>query len=137
MTTPPPSTFPDVEAMVVDVLKADPGLAGATVAVHPPAGFDGTQPVVLVNRRGGAWISDQHVDQPLMELECYGPDKTTALTLANAGRHALLAADGHTYGTSRVTEVLEQDGPHWLPDYVYSGANRYVALIKVFMTTTG
>src|SRR3954453_258293 len=103
MTTPPPSPFPDVEAMVVDVLKAAPGLSAATVAVHPPAGFDGTQAVVLVNRRGGAWISDLHLDQPLIELESYGPDKTTALTLANAGRHALLGAAGHAYGTSRVT----------------------------------
>lgn len=134
MTTPPPSTFPDVEAMVVDVLKSAAGLETATVAVVPPSGFDGTTAVVLVNRRGGAWISDLHLDQPLIELESYGPDKTTALSLANAARHALLTAAGHTYGTSRVTEVLEQDGPHWLPDYVYSGANRYVTLLKVFMT---
>lgn len=134
MTTPPPSIFPDVEAMVVDILKTEPVLSTATVAVYPPSGFDGTQPVVLVNRRGGAWISDLHVDQPLIELESYGPDKTTALLLANAARHALLGAEGHDFGTARVTEVLEQDGPHWLPDYVYSGANRYVTLIKVFMT---
>lgn len=136
MTTPPPSTFPDVEAMSVDILKAGSGLSAATVAVVPPSGFTGAESVVLVNRRGGAWISDLHLDQPLIELECYGPDKTTALTLANAGRQALLGAAGHTYGTSRVTEVLEQDGPHWLPDYVYSGANRYVVLLKVFMTAS-
>jgi hypothetical protein len=127
--------FPDVEAMVVDVLRADTGLATATVSVYPPSGFDGTGRVVLVNRRGGAWISDLHIDQPLIELEVYGPDKTAAHVLANAARHALLGAAGTSYGTTTVTEVLEQDGPHWLPDYVYSGANRYVCLLKVFMTT--
>lgn len=36
MTT-PPSAFPDVEKLVVDVLKADPALAGATIAVNAPA----------------------------------------------------------------------------------------------------
>jgi hypothetical protein len=124
--------------MVVDVLKAEPGLAtaGITVAVNPPGDFNGTQQAVLVNRRGGAWISDLHLDQPLIELEVYGPDKSTALSLANTARRALLAAAGTAYGTSTVTEVLEQDGPHWLPDYVYSGANRYVCLLKVFMTAT-
>lgn len=131
MTTPPPSAFPDVEALVVDVLKADSALASATVAVGPPAGFDGTQKAVLVNRRGGAWTSDLHVDEPLIELEVYGPSKAIAHNLANAARHALLATTGQTIGTNAFTDVEEQDGPRWLPDYLYRGANRYVCVIKV------
>jgi hypothetical protein len=130
MTT-PPSAFPDVEAMVVDVLTADAGLATATVAVSPPVGFDGTQQVVLVSRVGGAWTGDLHVDQPLIELEVYGPSKATAHGLANAARRALLAMIGNTYGTATVTDVAEQDGPRWLPDYLYAAAKRYVCVFKV------
>ncbi|MFC7792377.1 hypothetical protein [Streptomyces cinereoruber] len=134
MTT-PPSAFPDVEKLVVDVLKADPALAGATVAVHAPADFDGTQAAVLVNRRGGAWIGDLHVDRPLIEFEVYGPTKNAAHLLANAARRALLATMGKQLGTGNVVhDVEEQDGPRWLPDYLYRGANRYLCVIRLSLS---
>ncbi|MER5194711.1 hypothetical protein ACWD3J_33250 [Streptomyces sp. NPDC002755] len=134
MTTPtPPSAFPDVEALVVDILEADSALSTALVAVEPPANFDGTTAAVLVNRRGGAWIGELHVDQPLIELEVYGPTKQAAHVLANSARRALLAAAGNRYGTNLITEVEEQDGPRWLPDYLYRAANRYVAVLKVYL----
>ncbi|MGW2043794.1 hypothetical protein ACWCPF_01245 [Streptomyces sp. NPDC001858] len=134
MTTPtPPSAFPDVEALVVDILEADSALSTAHVAVDPPENFDGTTAAVLVNRRGGAWIGELHVDQPLIELEVYGPTKQAAHVLANSARRALLAAAGNRYGTNVITEVEEQDGPRWLPDYLYSAANRYVSVLKVFL----
>ncbi|GAA3392121.1 hypothetical protein [Streptomyces roseoviridis] len=130
MTT-PPSAFPDVEKLVVDVLKADPALAGVTVAVQAPAGFDGTQNAVLVNRRGGAWIGDLHVDKPLIEFEVYGPTKNAAHLTANAARRALLATIGKQIGVNFVSDVEEQDGPRWLPDYLYRGANRYLCVIQL------
>ncbi|WP_062640305.1 hypothetical protein [Streptomyces maremycinicus] len=134
MTTPtPPSAFPDVEALVVDILEADSALSTALVAVEPPANFDGTTAAVLVNRRGGAWIGELHVDQPLIELEVYGPTKQAAHVLANSARRALLAAAGNRYGTNLITEVEEQDGPRWLPDYLYRAAHRYVTVLKVFL----
>ncbi|GAA3374299.1 hypothetical protein GCM10020367_37650 [Streptomyces sannanensis] len=133
MTT-PPSAFPDVEKLVVDVLKADPALAGATVAVNPPTGFDGTQSAVLVNRRGGAWIGDLHLDKPLIEFEVYGPSKNAAHTLANAARRALLATIGKQIGSNLVQDVEEMDGPRWMPDYLYRGANRYLCVIQLSLS---
>ncbi|MEU6881415.1 hypothetical protein [Streptomyces sp. NPDC046712] len=130
MTT-PPSAFPDVEKLVVDVLKADPAMAGVTVAVQAPTGFDGTQNAVLVNRRGGAWIGDLHVDKPLIEFEVYGPTKNAAHVLANAARRALLATIGKQIGANFVSDVEEQDGPRWMPDYLYRGANRYLCVIQL------
>ncbi|MEU7024214.1 hypothetical protein ABZ990_26685 [Streptomyces sp. NPDC046203] len=133
MTT-PPSAFPDVEKLVVDVLKADPALAGVTVAVQAPTGFDGTQNAVLVNRRGGAWIGDLHVDKPLIEFEVYGPTKNAAHILANAARRALLATIGKQVGVNLVQDVEEMDGPRWMPDYLYRGANRYLCVIQLALT---
>lgn len=130
MTT-PPSAFPDVEKLVVDVLKADPALAGVTVAAQAPAGFDGTQSAVLVNRRGGAWIGDLHLDKPLVEFEVYGPSKEAAHVNANAARRALLATMGKQIGGYLVSDVEEQDGPRWMPDYLYRGANRYLCVIQL------
>lgn len=130
-----PSTFPDVEAIVVDLLSDRPELAGAIVDESPPSGFDGTQRAVIVSRRGGAWIDDLHVDKPMIELEVYGPDKTAAHLLANAARAVLLRSAGTVFGTSVITDVAEADGPRWLPDYVYTAANRYLCVIQLSVRT--
>ncbi|MEO3974254.1 hypothetical protein [Streptomyces sp. CAU 1734] len=130
-----PSAFPDVEAIVVELLTNRPELTGATVDESPPAGFNGTQRVVLVNRRGGAWIDDLHVERPVIELEVYGPDKTAAHVLANAARSVLLRSRGAVHGTWLVTDVSEADGPRWLPDYVHPAANRYVCVLHLTMRT--
>ncbi|GGP91577.1 hypothetical protein [Streptomyces roseolilacinus] len=130
-----PSTFPDVEAIVVDLLSDRPELAGAVVDESPPTGFDGTQRAVIVSRRGGAWIDDLHLDRPLIELEVYGPDKTAAHALANAARAVLLRCAGTVFGTSVITDVAEADGPRWLPDYVYTAANRYLCVIRLSVRT--
>lgn len=131
----PTVTFPDVERLVVDFLTDRAELAAATVDNVPPAGFDGTQQVVLVSRSGGAWIDDQHLDTPLVDFEVYGPDKTTAHTLALKVRAALLALRGTLYGTARVTDVVEADGPRWLPDWNRSAANRYYSTVRLSIHT--
>ncbi|WP_053708004.1 hypothetical protein [Streptomyces sp. NRRL B-3648] len=131
----PTVTFPDVERLVVDYLKTRAELATATVDNVPPSGFDGTQQVVLVSRSGGAWIDDQRLDQPLVDFEVYGPDKTTAHTLALKVRSAVLTLRGTLYGTARVTDVVEADGPRWLPDWNRSAANRYYSTVRLLIHT--
>ncbi|CAL9302763.1 MULTISPECIES: hypothetical protein [unclassified Streptomyces] len=126
-----PLAFPDVERLVVDHLRNRPELTGVVVDNRPPAGFDGTQQAVLVSRVGGAWVDDLHLDQPLVDLEVYGPDKTTAHTVALTARAALLAATGTVYGGASVTEVAEADGPRWLPDYNRPAANRYLSTVRL------
>ncbi|WP_432092144.1 hypothetical protein [Streptomyces sp. bgisy100] len=127
--------FPDVERLVVDHLKDRPELAGVTVDNRPPAGFNGTQKAVLVSRTGGAWVDDQHLDQPLVDLEVYGPDKTAAHGVALAARAALLQARGTTYGSAYVTDVVEADGPRWLPDYNRPAGNRYLSTVRLLIRT--
>lgn len=129
----PAVTFPDVEQLVVDFLTDRTELATATVDNVPPPGFTGAQPVVLVSRAGGAWIDDQHLDQPLVDFEVYGPDKTAAHTLALKVRSALLALRGTTYGTAYVSDVVEADGPRWLPDWNRSAANRYYSTVRLII----
>ncbi|PRH79097.1 hypothetical protein C6N75_11490 [Streptomyces solincola] len=135
MSSSAPSTFPDVEALVVDLLSDLPELAGAIVDDEPPAGFDGTQRAVIVSRRGGAWIDDLHLDQPLIELEVYGPTKSAAHILANQARAVVLNSAGTVLGTSVITDVSEADGPRWLPDYLYTAANRYLCVLRLSVRT--
>ncbi|MEU2790612.1 hypothetical protein [Streptomyces sp. NPDC007100] len=125
--------FPDVERLVVDHLKNRPELAGTVVDNRPPAGFDGTAKAVLVSRTGGAWVDDQRLDQPLVDLEVYGPDKTAAHTVALAARAALFTARGTTYGSAYVTDVVEADGPRWLPDYNRPAGNRYLSTVRLLI----
>ncbi|GAA3770662.1 hypothetical protein GCM10022206_06590 [Streptomyces chiangmaiensis] len=124
-------TFPDAERLVVDFLKNRPEMTGVTVDNRTPVGFDGTQQVVLVSRSGGVWIDDLHLDKPLIDLEVYGPDKTTAHGIALAARACVLELVGTTYGTAIVTDIDEADGPRWLPDYNRPAGNRYLATIRV------
>ncbi|MFI5808094.1 hypothetical protein [Streptomyces sp. NPDC051561] len=128
-----PLAFPDAERLVVDHLKNRPELAGVVVDNRPPAGFDGTQRAVLVSRVGGAWVDDLHLDQPLVDLEVYGPDKTAAHTVALAARAAVLTLAGTSYGTAFVTDVVEADGPRWLPDYLRPAGNRYLATVRILV----
>ncbi|MFF3750096.1 hypothetical protein ACFYYH_06480 [Streptomyces sp. NPDC002018] len=123
--------FPDAERLVVDFLEDRPELAGTTVDNRPPAGFDGTQKAVLVSRVGGAWVDDLHLDQPLLDLEVYGPDKTTAHTVALAARACVLELAGTRYGTAAVTDVAEADGPRWLPDYNRPAGHRYLSTVRL------
>ncbi|MBZ4320610.1 hypothetical protein [Streptomyces huiliensis] len=120
-----PISFPDVERLIVDHLRFRSELAGVVVDNRPPAAFDGTQKAVLVSRTGGAWVDDLHLDQPLVELEVYGPDKTAAHTLSLLVRTALLQLRGTAYGTAVVTDVVETEAVRWFPDYNRPAANRY------------
>lgn len=126
-------TFPDAEQLVVDFLKNRAELTGVVVDSRPPAGFDGTQKAVLVSHMGGAWVDDQHLDQPLLDLEVYGPDKPTAHTVALSARACVLELADTVYGSAAVVDVSEADGPRWLPDYTRSAASRYRSTIRLLL----
>ncbi|MFF7983986.1 hypothetical protein ACFZDK_33540 [Streptomyces sp. NPDC007901] len=124
-------TFPDVERLVVDLLKDRSELAGVLVDVEPPSGFDGSQRAVLVSRVGGAWAEDPRLDNPLVDLEVYGPSKPAAHTVSLIARSLLLQLRGAVYGPATVVDVVEEDGPRWLPDYRHATAARYVSTTRL------
>ncbi|GAA1221510.1 hypothetical protein GCM10009665_09650 [Kitasatospora nipponensis] len=126
-----PTVFPDAERVIVDFLRNRTEFASATVDNKPPAGFDGTQAVVLVSRTGGVWIDDQHLDLPQVDLEVYGPDKTSAHALILLARAAVLQLRGTAYGTAQILDVVETDGPRWLPDYNRPAGNRYRNTVRL------
>jgi hypothetical protein len=129
--TDPLVTFPDVERLIVDTLKNRPELAGVVVDNRPPPDFNGTQKAVLVSRVGGAWIDDQHLDQPLVDFEVYGPDKSATHAVALTARALTISLRGVTYGGAVVVDVVEEDGPRWLPDYHHPGSNRYLSTVRL------
>ncbi|HEX6468492.1 MAG TPA: hypothetical protein VF069_05300 [Streptosporangiaceae bacterium] len=129
--TEPLLSFPDVEQFIVDRFKDRGELAGVVVDIWPPAGFDGTQRAVLVSRVGGAWVDDLRVDQALVQLEGFGPDKAAAHAVALVARALALQLRDSAYPGGIVTDVVEEDGPRWLPDYRHPTGNRYLSVIRV------
>ncbi|NYI05247.1 hypothetical protein [Allostreptomyces psammosilenae] len=123
--------LPDVERLVVDHLRYRPELINVTVDNRVPPGFDGTTNTVLVSRMGGAWVDDEHLDKPLLELEIYGPDKPTAHVTSIAVREALLQARGTTYGTAFVSDVVETEASRWYPDYNRPAGARYRTIVQL------
>jgi hypothetical protein len=124
-------TFPDVERLVVDSFRERAELTGVVVDNRVPPDFDGTQRAVLVSRVGGAWVDDQRLDHPLIDLETYGPDKPAAHVVALAARAATFGLRGVSSGGAVVVDVVEEDGPRWLPDYHHPRGNRYVSTIRL------
>jgi hypothetical protein len=125
------AVFPDIERLVVDTLAASPGLSGVVVDNRVPPGFDATTRAVLVSRAGGIWVDDEHLDHPVVDLEVYGPDKPTAHTVSLTARALALGLRGVVYGGAAVLDVVEQDGPRWLPDYVRPNVNRYLFTVRL------
>lgn len=127
--------FADVERFLVDRLRGRAELSGVLVDTVPPPGFDGTRRAVLVSRVGGAWVDDLHLDQALAEFEVFGPDKAAAHATALVARAAVIALRGVSYPGGLVTDVVEEDGPRWLPDYRHPTGNRYVSVLRVVLRT--
>ncbi|HEX2316041.1 MAG TPA: hypothetical protein VHJ17_20020 [Thermomonospora sp.] len=128
--------FADVERFLVDRLRDRSELTGVLVDTMPPPGFDGTRRAVLISRVGGAWVDDLRLDQALVELEAFGPDKAAAHATALVARAAVLAVRGLGYPGGRVTDVVEEDGPRWLPDYRHPQGRRYVAVLRVVLAAS-
>jgi hypothetical protein len=132
--TDPLIVFPDVERLIVDTLKNRSELTGVVVDIGPPAGFDGTQRAVLVSRVGGAWADEAQLDNALVDLEVYGPDKAAAHGVALTARALLVQLRDLTYDGATVRDVIEEDGPRWLPDYRHAAASRYVSTTRLVIS---
>lgn len=119
--------FPDIESLVAAFLAARGELDGVSVGVTLPAGFDGSQRAVVINRLGGAFRSDDCLDDAVTLIDSYGGDKTTAHAVANAVRGVLpLMTSAHHAEGVVVSDVEESQGPCWSPDRRRDGASRYV-----------
>lgn len=119
--------FPDIEGLVATFLTARGELDGVSAGVTLPSGFDGSQRAVVINRLGGAFSSDDCLDDAIVLIDAYGGDKTTAHAVANAVRGVLpLMTSTHHAGGVVVSELQENQGPCWSPDRRHDGASRYV-----------
>lgn len=122
-----PWYFPDVEGLMATFLSARGELDGISVGVVLPPDFDGSQRAVVINRLGGAFLSDDCLDDAIVLVDAYGNSKPVAHAVANAVRGVLpLMTSAQQVGGVAVSELQESQGPCWSPDRRRDGASRYV-----------
>lgn len=108
--------FPDVEVLLVAYLAAaDPS---ARVLTDLPDDLESVLPVWQVRRVSGA-DRDYKLDRPIVDIDTWAADRTTAAQRAHQA-HALLRGDlPHLHAVQPsgvVTSVETIAGPRWLPD---------------------
>jgi hypothetical protein len=108
--------FGDAEAAVVAILRADPALAGVSVSTDL-IGYHSGDDWIRVTRTGGIPTLWMRLDNPVMEIAAYGPDKSSALGLARAARSAVFAARGIYAGNGlALYDVVDSEGLTWSPE---------------------
>ena len=104
---------PDVEAAAVTYLRTALGVLADKVATKVPA----TMParMVRVSLTGGS-RRDVATDVAQVTVECWGPDETTASSMARTGQGLMFSAAGMTAGTVFVRKVETVGGVQNFPD---------------------
>lgn len=119
------TVFGDAEAAVVAILQNDPTLSGVGVSTDL-VGFADSR-WLQVQRTGGIPTLWMRVDNPLITVTAYGPDKASALDLAGLARGAVFAARGQYVGNGlALYDVMDADGLAWSPDEQNPAQARYV-----------
>lgn len=78
----------------------------------------------------GPGSDDMITDAPLVDVECFSNDYTTAETLAEDVRQWFHALNGRTVGLVLVDRVRTAAAPQWV-DYRNPGTNRFVASYRI------
>jgi hypothetical protein len=108
------AVFPDSEAVAVQWLRAAVGVVVATDL----NGWQAGQARVVVTRIGGVPSIAYRVDNPRLDVDCYGPDKAAAHDLAQLARARLheLPTGDHTALGAVVAHVRDDVGLQFIPD---------------------
>lgn len=116
----PVRQFPDVELLVVNYLRAQPGLAGVHVGTEFPNGaaFRTLLPVVRIGRVGGTRRIRQQLDEPLVDFDLWHDvHAVKALNdLTETCRAAVEAMRRFSGNGGVVTNTSEIAGPRDLPE---------------------
>lgn len=128
-----PTLLPSAPALFVAWAKANPDLAaiqGTRVATK----LNATLPATRVQRIGGTPEAPWE-DHPLLQVECWAADETTADKLART-YVAVLDAFRHRAATGRVYTYAFESGPFWSPDDPQLSTNaRYIFTIRLVTTS--
>lgn len=105
--------FPDVEAVVVDILADE---LEAPVSLQVPRGRPADAPAFVLVRRLGGVRTSLVTEDPLMTVEAWAPDRTDAWQLVERARSVVGSLAGTERDGVMFYRVSETSGPTNLPD---------------------
>jgi hypothetical protein len=120
--------MPDAEELVITYLAERFPEPEHRVVAELWQGFEEELPVVRVTRTGGAQTRPLVLDSPLMDVDVYASTRAGASQLMREIAANLLAAKNYPAAGGLITQVDEEVGPSWRPDYnlrVYHFGGQY------------
>lgn len=112
--------IPDVEALAVDYLLAEPAVAALVdeeVDTELPGDFLKRLPRVRLFRVGGlAGANKGYIDRARLQVEAWGGTKASANDVAREALRALLEAPEAAHAGAEVTDAAQDLGLVWSPD---------------------
>lgn len=128
----PATLLPSAETVTIAWLKANTDL----LAIHGGrvgSKLNATLPAIRVQRIGGSPVETWE-DRPLLQVEAWAADQTTADTLART-IVAVLPTIRAAYASGRVWTYAVESGPFWAPDDPNLSSNaRYVLTVRLLTT---
>lgn len=125
--------LPNVESLVVAVLKADDdldALVGERIGTELYAGSAAAVQVHLIT---GDEIVRDHLDGAHVQIDGWGGSKLDAINVIRTARAVLLAYSGVVSGIGVMSGAETITTPQWLPDEAFTPPRpRYVCDMRVY-----
>jgi len=121
------TVLPDAEALVISYLESQSQVTAlVSNRVYGDLPTSPSFPLVAVRRIGGLTRWPHYIDQPSLQVEAYGRNRTEASQIARVV-HAVLKDMPQQHSRGIVTDVQDSLGLTWQPDSTYSPAKpRYL-----------
>lgn len=128
----PVPSYGDAEAAARAILSADADLvaAGATASVNL-VGYQLGDTWLRVFRNGGEPTHWRRLDNPIINVEVYAPDKGAAADAAQLARAALFGARGYAGHGLKVCDIDDVEGIAWSPDDRQDQHARYTFSVRL------
>lgn len=121
--------FPDAEAMVITTLK-DAGICSGRIYSSRPRTV--VLPLIVVQRLGGVPSDRRYADNPSIQCDVWGNNKSEARSIAQAARTAIHQAEGDLFEefAGYILAVEDWTGLTFLPDPI-SKEDRYIFAVQL------
>ena len=120
--------FPNSEALVGVVLRK--AMTCGVYSAIPKK--DPVFPLITIHRAGGVPVHKKRLDNPTLQIDAWGSNKTNAYTTAATARQQIFLMEGQMYDDAFVTSVDDVMGLTWLPD-PDTGRDRYLFSVRLIL----
>ncbi len=115
LSIPTERLFPDAETVMLGFIRGFD--ATWRIVTELPGSLESVLPVVQVTRIGGSTRYASLLDRPRIDIDVFTSSRATARTAALKIQSKMPRIRGMTASGAVVTDVVEEVGPSWRPDF--------------------